>query len=263
MVEYIRNLLKNGKINECIDILTKKLSNDNQLNFFLVVKNRYNSLLKDKSLFSDKNFEIELNKISVALFEIVCNMKNTNKKVFISYNHKDYEIVEKIVAVLKDNEIDIIIDKKDMTAGENINSFIENSINESDITLSIISNNSLLSSWVGIETINTFYSENFNNKQFIACYLDSDFFDNKYRLIATKSIDSKIKEIDDLILEYKELKIDTDDLNFEKTRLFRLRNSLGIILDRLRNSLCIDIKESVFEPNMQKILNVIKKPTEN
>lgn len=177
--------------------------------------------------------------------------------VFISYNHKDKETAYKINNALKLAGLNVIIDSEMTSAGENITNFIEQSILKSDITLSIISNNSLLSSWVGIETINTFYHEKFSDKKFIACYTDDDFFNNKFRITATRKIDEKIKELDNLILECMELKLDTTDLNNEKSRLFQLRNNLGEILQRLRNSLCIDIKENVFENNIKQIISTI------
>ena len=193
----------------------------------------------------------------------ISNSDNVNtsaqnsRRVFISYNHKDKIIADKLSNKLKLSGAKVIIDSEMMKAGENISNFIEKCILESDITLSIISNNSLLSSWVGIETINTFYHEKYSDKKFIACYTDDDFFDNKFRITATRKIDEKIKELDNLILEYMELKLDPTDLNNEKTRLFQLRNNLGDILQRLRNSLCIDINDNVFEDNVKRIISAI------
>jgi len=193
----------------------------------------------------------------------ISNSDNVNttaqnsRRVFISYNHKDKLIADKLSNNLKLSGAKVIIDSEMMKAGENISNFIEKCILESDITLSIISNNSLLSSWVGIETINTFYHEKYSDKKFIACYTDDDFFDNKFRITATRKIDEKIKELDNLILEYMELKLDPTDLNNEKTRLFQLRNNLGDILQRLRNSLCIDINDNVFEDNIKRIISAI------
>lgn len=185
------------------------------------------------------------------------NKPGDKVNVFISYNHKDKQIADELKSKLNLADIKVILDSEMMKPGENISNFIEQSILKSEITLSIVSNNSLLSSWVGFETINTFYHEKFGNKKFIACYTDEDFFDNKFRVTATRKIDEKINELDSLILEYMSLKLDPTDLNDEKTRLFQLRNNLGDILQRLRNSLCIDIKESAFESNVERIILAI------
>jgi hypothetical protein len=179
--------------------------------------------------------------------------------VFISYNHGDGEIADKLKATLEKNGIVVRIDEAVMEAGANIQEFIESSIRATDVTLSIISNRSLLSAWVALESIDTFYQEKFTgNKKFIACYIDDDFFQTDFRLKATKQIDIKIDEIERLIPEYIARKIDTNDLNDQKSRLYELRHNLGSILQRLRGSLCVDIREDKFEEGVAKIVNTIK-----
>ncbi|MFQ5628945.1 MAG: toll/interleukin-1 receptor domain-containing protein [bacterium] len=179
--------------------------------------------------------------------------------VFISYNHNDKEVALKLKTVLEENSIQVRIDREAMQAGEDIKGFIEDSIRETDVTLSVVSNQSLLSAWVAMETINTFYHEKFNSdKKFIACYIDDDFFRTDFLLEAIDKIDVRITEIDEMISRYNEKKLDTVDLNDEKTRLFELRNSLGKFLKRLRNTLCLDIRENMFGVSVEKIVSSIK-----
>jgi hypothetical protein len=179
--------------------------------------------------------------------------------VFISYNHGDSEVADKLKAALEKSGIVVCIDKAVMDAGANIQEFIESSIRDTGVTLSLVSNHSLLSAWVALESIDSFYQEKFTGKKkFIACYVDDDFFRSDFRLTATKQIDEKIDEIDKLIPEYIAQKIDTNDLNSQKSRLFKLRNNLGDILLRLRESLCIDIREGKFDENVGKIVSAIK-----
>lgn len=178
--------------------------------------------------------------------------------VFISYNHADSEVADQLKGALEKNGIVVRIDRAVMEAGANIQEFIESSIRETDVTLSIVSNHSLLSAWVALESIDTFYQETFTgNKKFIACYVDDDFFRTEFRLNATRQIDSRIEEIDKLIPEYIAQKIDTNDLNSQKSRLYKLRNNLGDILLRLRESLCVDIRADKFDGNVIKIVNAI------
>jgi len=179
--------------------------------------------------------------------------------VFISYNHKDSEVANKLNASLRAAGFEVIQDVEAMKAGAIIRQFIIDSVANSDVTLSLVSNNSLKSGWVATETINTFFLENFkSDKKFIAVYIDGDFFNNRFVIDATKEIDVKIKELDDLMKEYAEYKIDSTDLNNEKTRLFQLRNNLGNILVRLRESLCIDIKNDNYDKNIGKVIDAIK-----
>ena len=181
------------------------------------------------------------------------------KRVFISYNHDDSHVAEKIKSTLEAKGILVTVDTASMTAGAGIQGFIEQSIREADVTLSIVSNRSLLSAWVAMESITAFYGERFQSgKRFIACYLDDDFFQPDFRIKATKQIDARIEEIDRQIPEYIDLKIDTNDLNGQKTRLHRLRASLGDILERLKESLTLDIRDSAFDKSLARILQAIE-----
>ncbi|MCK0179387.1 toll/interleukin-1 receptor domain-containing protein [Flavobacteriaceae bacterium S0862] len=190
--------------------------------------------------------------------------KNENEEsldpiVFISYNHNDSEIALNIRDSIEAEGIDVIIDQEDMLAGENISSFINESINNSTITISIISNRSLKSAWVAMETVNSFYHKIFSkNKKFIGCFLDDDFFNKNFTLNAINDIDDQIKQNQELIAQYHDKMIDTRDLNNQNSRLLALRNNLDGIIGRLRDSLCLDIRTSKFDESITKILKVIR-----
>jgi hypothetical protein len=177
------------------------------------------------------------------------------KKVFISYNHEDRLVADKLKSALEGEGISVTIDNVAMRAGASIQEFIENSV----LALSVVSNRSLLSAWVALESITAFYSEKIRgDKRFIACYLDDDFFDTDFRLKATEQIDAKIKDIDDIIPKYIEQKIDTNDLNSQKSRLYKLRNDLGDILQKLKDSLTLDIREPQFDKSLARIIKSIE-----
>jgi hypothetical protein len=55
------------------------------------------------------------------------------------------------------------------------------------------------------------------------------------------------------IPEYNAKKIDTNDLNSQKTRLYKLLNELGDILQKLKVSLTLDIRESEFDRSLARI----------
>ena len=74
-------------------------------------------------------------------------------------------------------------------------------------------------------------------------------------------IDQDISDIENLMSDYAEKRLDTGDLNAEKTRLYDLRNNIDKIVGRLRNSLCIDIRGNNFEKNLHKILEAITIPS--
>lgn len=187
------------------------------------------------------------------------DFSNMDPKVFISYNHSDSEVALKILDALEKASIEVIIDQEDMMAGADIKNFIEKSIGESTVTVSLVSNRSLKSAWVALETIDTFFLERYmKNKKFIACYLDDDFFQPDYTLKAVTDIDEQLKTNQKMIPEYQQKMIDTRDLNIQNTRLLALRNNLDGIIGRLRDSLCLDVREEPFNQSMKKLIQAIE-----
>jgi hypothetical protein len=183
----------------------------------------------------------------------------TAKKVFISYNHEDSPVADKLKSALEAKGFLVTIDREAMRAGASIQEFIENSIRDADVTLSIVSNRSLLSAWVALESITTLYREKLEReKRFIACFIDDDFFKPDFRLKATRQINARIEELDKLLPEYIAEKIDTNDLNSQKSRLIKLRNELGDILLKLRDSLTLDIRDSEFDKSLARIVQSIE-----
>ena len=206
-----------------------------------------------------KEVEEEIGSLSPSAPSGGIEASSGRRTVFISYNHSDGEVADKLKVTLEKKGVVVRIDKAVMEAGGYIQEFIERSVRDNAVTLSIVSNRSLLSAWVALESIATFYHEKFtSNKTFIACYIDDDFFRTDFRLNATRQIDAKIEEIDKLIPEYNAKKIDTNDLNSQKSRLYKLRNNLGDILLRLKESLCVDIREDKFDESMTKVISAIK-----
>ena len=184
---------------------------------------------------------------------------NIDPKVFISYNHNDSKVALKIRDALEKENIEVIIDQEDMMAGTEIKNFIERSIGESTVTVSLVSNKSLKSAWVALETIDTFFLARYQkNKRFIGCYLDDDFFQPDYTLKTIGEIEAQIKTNQNLIPEYQQKMIDTRDLNNENTRLLALRSNLDGIVGRLRDSLCLDVREETFNQSMQKLIQAIQ-----
>jgi len=286
-IEEIREQIAKGNTKTAIQHLKEGISQNDfpdLYNQIFAISGSYEKVKKEflNGLTTNTEMNTETNKVNFRILELLNDFKTayTNKThtatapndnettdnqsiatqavtVFISYNHGDRETAQKLKTLLLQNNVNVTIDEEAMEAGSKIKDFIENSILNTNITLSVVSNKSLLSAWVAIETINSFYHQKFGNKKFIAVYTDSDFFNPRFRLDATKKIDAKILELDNLIKEYMEYKIDSSDLNEEKTRLFHLRNNLGDILNHLKGSLCIDISGDNLTANFPKILKAI------
>jgi hypothetical protein len=63
--------------------------------------------------------------------------------VFVSYNHEDREVADKLKTALEAHGLLTRIDHADIGAGESIRRFIGRSVRESDLTVSVVSRRSL------------------------------------------------------------------------------------------------------------------------
>ena len=184
--------------------------------------------------------------------------RNT-KKVFISYSTKDKEVAAKVKAVLEEHGIAVTIDSESMPIGGDIRAFIDKSIHETDVTLSIVSQNSLASDWVALETVESFDAVKYaDQKQFIPCFLDSKLFRDECLIEIIESIDLEIEKLNKLIAKSIKLNIDLAVYQTTRNRKLGTRNNLPKILDYLRSHHTLDISEPVFDGNIRKIINHIR-----
>lgn len=114
--------------------------------------------------------------------------------VFISYSQKDKEVAAKVKATLEANGIKVTIDSESMAAGGNIREFIDQAIRDTQVTLSIVSKNSLSSDWVALESVESFAAEKYlKEKEFIACYIDEEMYRDEFQIEAVDALDEQIR----------------------------------------------------------------------
>jgi hypothetical protein len=89
--------------------------------------------------------------------------------VFISYSQKDKEIAAKVRATLEANDIKVTIDSESMDPGEDIRAFIDRAIRDTQVTLSIVSRNSLSSDWVALESVGVFCRGEVSGREEVHC----------------------------------------------------------------------------------------------
>ncbi|WP_338812625.1 TIR domain-containing protein [Bernardetia sp. Wsw4-3y2] len=205
----------------------------------------------------------ELNDLDAKTQKAQEEMKDSLKEekktsVFISYNHKDKELANRVKDFLRKQEIDVTIDSEAMKSGEDIKTFIEKCVRENDITLSLVSENSLLSAWVAMESVLTFAGEKLADKKFIAVYEDDSFFGHSFVRESMKVVRKELQEIDEEIDECRKENIGIEHLQDKRTRYRKLETNLAEIVGRLKNSLCRKISMNNFETGMQKVCDDIK-----
>ncbi len=272
----IINLINASEIELAIKAMLKAMPNDNAI---IIQSSRWNGLQKDIDAGALPNDFIQMtkNQIRNALVNLAKRLPDdlvvegmevpksggsvaspANKPtVFISYNHKDQTEAQKVKAFFEKNGIPVLIDVDEMNAGEDIREFIERCIRDSDVTLSLVSTNSLLSGWVGMESVLTLIGEGIADKQFIACALENDFFDISFMRQAVEKINKTIVKIDEEIKWRLENGVGIEDVQNEKTRNSDLKSKLPSIIANLKDRLTIDISGDNFDGGMQRILETI------
>ena len=178
-------------------------------------------------------------------------------KVFISYNHKDQEVALKIKNKLESSGIKVTIDSVALTTGGNIPEFIKRSIKETDITLLLVSKNSLMSGWVTTETILSAFSETLLGRSFFPCYIENEFFDDDFVDNAFDIIDERLEKIDQRLKTRLDKKQGFADLTAKQERLVKLRAELPSIIGRLESSFCVDLIDDRFDSGMEKVIKDI------
>ena len=185
---------------------------------------------------------------------------NTNKRVFISYNHKDGFVMRAVKQALSDAGINVDVDMNDLSAGNSIQGFIDDAFRNNDIVLSIISRNSLLSGWVNREmtvarVMNTF------NKNWIPVSIDDACFNNEFVFEAQDTIDKKITELRNQIKRAIESDLDISAFTEELKRNQDLKSSIVSNIAELKSLFVVDIRNEVFDAGMSKVVQKIKAET--
>lgn len=178
-------------------------------------------------------------------------------RVFISYSTRDKEHAIRVKCFLEKSNIDVIIDRESIHPGGDIKSFISNSILNSEATISIVSKNSLLSSWVAWETIQTLNKESDDKRKFIPLFIEDSFMDRDFTGKALDEIDKEINQIVEIFKIRLNKRTGFADLYGEFTRYLSLRNNIDEIVGRLRESLSIDITNENYEAAMSKIVRYL------
>ncbi|MBL7808655.1 MAG: toll/interleukin-1 receptor domain-containing protein [Saprospiraceae bacterium] len=187
------------------------------------------------------------------------NQSKTGPSVFISYSWHDKEVVQKVKAYLENAGCQVTIDVQDMKAAQEILEFIQQSIKKCDVVLSVVSTQSLISGWVGQESLAAFYAIWLADKKFIPVKLDDVSFDIKFQIAVQKGIQTKLQELDEGLQELKSIPgADTRAFDEDRNKLVEIQNNLGKIIQKLKSVLTLDISGTNFEPNMQKVLASIQ-----
>jgi len=259
-LSHYNRLLSDHNLKGILDEIKENLDENQNPGFHskvLLLSGRLEELVQMKNSISIEAYNLEFEEIKKKIKTLLTEfykIKGYTKRVFISYNHRDKSVAIKVKQNLINSGIEVQIDSSNMNPGEDIKEFIYRSIENSDTTLSIISSNSLLSSWVSYESINSITGSKITQKKFIGAYIDESFLKTNF---TDEALELTKKKIDDLQSRIK-VRLDNDhgiaDLSAELNRYNKLVNNLPYLIAKLRNSKTVDITNSSFVSGMKKIV---------
>jgi len=182
------------------------------------------------------------------------------KTIFISYNHKDLFFVEQLKKDLEQAGIQLIIDIESMKFGDDILDFIERSIGTSDITVSVLSEHSLASPWVMLETLETFQQKDYMKAmRYIPVIIDHQYEAPDFALKMIERIENTIDLIVEEITRLSKKYVATDALYARQKRLIILRSNIDQVLLQLDQRLVADFStKQKYEKNFSRLVNSIK-----
>lgn len=181
-----------------------------------------------------------------------------NAKVFISYNHADGALADKLRADLEEVGIEVIIDS-DNPIGFEIPKFINESIAKADFVLQLISANFLTSAWVAQESVKAFTLAEIMGKVVLPCQIDDALNDNEFRNSAMRSFEDKIKdfgiEMGNRLMKGESI----EDLQPQYQRVLELKNNYDKTIAEFRNKNRGDLRGNNYDKGLQQIFASIKK----
>ncbi len=236
-----------------IELLIQALASPEDL-----IKHKNNNV--ENEVIVDDNLQINNKVEDEIIVEDDLQNLTVDYNVFISYNHGDVKTALKIRDLLKNSGIEVTIDQDNMHEGQEIKGFINQSIQNADAVLTLISNKSLKSGWVGVETFDTMFAENQSGKRkLIGCVLDSDFYNYDYTINTIEGLDKEIEKRKEVLIRQINSNVSVTDISSEIDRLRNLRQNFPETMKRLRDFKCIDVSdEEIISHSMEKFVNQLK-----
>ncbi len=265
MKKQIRALIAEGKTKEALECLMSQRPDEATL--LLARYNRANKQYNE-GLIDFREHGLEIARINNAAVEAAPEDSTPPNppssgggrqiKVFISYNHGDAAEARRVRDFLRQQNFQTLMDEDDMPAGMGIMTFIQQSVRTCDAVVSIVSERSLKSGWVGQESLAALYAIWLADKKFIPVRLDSATFDIDFQIAAQEELQRRLQELDGKIERLRQLGGDTRAFDDDRDRLFELKNNLGKIIQQLKSGLALDISGDKFEPNMRRVAESIR-----
>ncbi len=180
------------------------------------------------------------------------------KDVFISYSHIDGSTADSVVTYLKNKGIQPAIDNEILKPGENIEDFATRCIRENPYVLFLVSEQSLLSGWVGFEVLTSSFAKKLIGTQILPAALDDTWNDTSKITTLYEKLDLQIKELEKERKKRIKFNAPTSDIESKLKRLRYLFDNLSDFSNYLSGVLTVSLAEPNFQKGMDRLISVIK-----
>ncbi len=267
--ERIQELISLGKTEEALDLL-KEFTKDAVLlqSRFKGAKKQFDMGMIDFSEWSRMQAQINYGLLEMMntikadqLFKQTRWAETSSKKdlhrVFISYLQKDQFAMRAVKNYLENNGLKVLVDEQDTAAGEDHYDFFQKMIQESAFILSIISEDSLKSSWVNKETTIAMTMDMSGAFKWIPVRLGGKFFEEGFLSESLNEVDTKIETLKKEIKKLLDLSANIDSFSTELSRMQDLKTNLPDVLQKLKAVYVPDISGKLFDIEMDKVVKFI------
>lgn len=272
MKQQIQQLIAEGRTEEALALLAQHSSDA------LLLQARYNNGRKqyNMGLIEFSEWQRTQAQINYAALELSNSIRGDGKastagasgasttatpapapQVFISYNRKDSAEMHNVKNALEMQGIKVIVDVKDVGAGEDIQGFIDKAIKENHFIVSLVSRNSLVSGWVNKEMSAALLLNRLSNKWIPVC-LDRDWNDPDFYEKAMDIIEREITGLKAKMKKALEDDHDTGPYEDDLRRQRELKSNLGTTLQALKKVNVVDIAGPSFAGGIQKVVAAIQ-----
>lgn len=172
--------------------------------------------------------------------------------VFISYSHRDRDQCVLLCEGLKKNGIDVHVDDVSIDPGSSLRDSIRDLIKASDVTICLVSANSLQSLWVIWEICQAS-----PDGKFLPAYLDKEFLRDQFVGEVQRRVDDRLEALNTEMTERLNKHWSVEDLSRVHLSLNSLRSDLPSVVRTLREISSIDLTQSNFERGFGQIYKFI------
>jgi hypothetical protein len=180
------------------------------------------------------------------------------QEVFISYSTKDQSHKDALCAFLNTHHIPYFLDANDLAIGKDITESLKSALRKAKCTLMLVSDNSLRSSWVGMEAMFRLSQEYVSDETSLICIITDDkVFDPRYPIELQKHFAEKRAEMEALRTEMLAIGGNTEVYDLEIKRLAQV--NVSDLMTKVRNHLGVVWSDPARKAkDLEKLLGVLE-----